>query len=72
MFSTGTNTSSSMMAPVTEARSENLPSILGVSMPFQARSRMKPRMAPPSSLAQITSTSAIGELVIHIFEPESL
>ena len=36
------------------------------------RSRMKPRIAPPSSLAQITSTSAIGELVIHILEPETL
>jgi len=72
MFSTGTKTSSSMMAPVTEARRLNLPSILGVSMPFQPRSRMKPRIAPPSSLAHTTSTSAIGELVIHILEPDRL
>ena len=72
MFSAGTMTSSIMMAPVTEARRLNLPSILGVVRPFMLRSRMKPRMAPPSSLAQITSTSAIGELVIHILEPETL
>ena len=29
-------------------------------------------MAPPSSFAQTTNTSAIGELEIHIFAPESL
>ena len=37
-------------------------------MPF---SRMKPRIAPSSSLAQTTNTSAIGELVIHILAPLS-
>ena len=37
-------------------------------MPF---SRMKPRMASLSSLAQTTNTSAIGEWVIHIFAPFS-
>src|SRR5260370_4223794 len=72
MFSAGTITSSIMMAPVTEARRLNLPSILGVVRPFMLRSRMKPRMAPPSSVLQITSTSAIGELVIHILDPEPL
>ncbi len=54
------------ISPVTEARSENLPSIFGVERPFMPRSRMKPRMTPSSVLAQTTMTSAIGELVIHI------
>jgi len=64
-------TSSSMMAPVTEARRLNLPSILGVAIPSRA---LEDEAAdrPAVELGQITNTSAIGELVIHIFEPESL
>jgi len=64
MFDAGTRTSSIMIMPVAEARSENLPSILGVVRPPMPRSRMKPRMTPASSLAQTTNTSAMGELVI--------
>ena len=69
MFSVGTNTSCSMIMPVTEARSENLPSIFGAESPAMPRSRMKPRMSPASSLAQTRWTSAMGELLIQVFEP---
>ncbi len=71
MFSSGTKTPSIMIMPVIEARSENLPSIFGVSRPSMPRSRMKPRMTSSSVLAQTTSTSAIGEFVIQVFEPVS-
>ena len=71
MFSAGTNTSDIMIMPVMDARSENLPSIFGALSPFMPFSRMKPRMSPLSSLAQTSSTSAIGELVIQVFEPFS-
>jgi hypothetical protein len=57
--------------PVTEARSENLPSIFGVEKPFISRSITKPRMTSSSVFAQTTATSAIGELVIHILAPLS-
>ena len=60
-----------MIMPVTEARSENFPSIFGVLSPFMPFSSRKPRMSPASSLAQTSSTSAIGELVIQVFEPFS-
>ncbi len=60
-----------MIMPVTEARSENLPSIFGCVRPGMPRSRMKPRISPASSFAHTTSTSAIGELVIQVFEPFS-
>jgi hypothetical protein len=61
-----------MIMPVIEARRLNLPSIFGVSKPFMPRSSTKPRILPPwaSDLAQITATSAIGELVIQFFAPE--
>jgi hypothetical protein len=39
--------------------------------PFQPFSRMKPRICPPSSLAQTTNTSATGLLLIHILLPLS-
>jgi len=55
---------------VIEARSESLPSILGVENPFAPRSTMNPRITP-SSFAHTTATSAIGELVIHILAPVS-
>ena len=57
------------ISPVSEARSENLPSIFGADRPAMPFSRIKPRIAPSSVLAQTTKTSAIGELVIHILEP---
>jgi hypothetical protein len=57
------------ICPVTEARSENLPSIFGAESPFMPFSRMKPRMAPESSFAQTTKTSATGELVIQVLLP---
>ncbi len=56
---------------MTEARRLNLPSIFGVLSPFIPRSRMKPRITPSSVLAQTTSTSAIGALVIQVFAPFS-
>ena len=55
------------MPPVGEARSENLPSILGVERPFMPRSKRKPRITPSSVLAQTSMTSAIGELLIQVF-----
>ena len=70
-FSSGTTASSSTISPVIEARSESLPSIFGVENPLVPRSTMKPRILP-SSFAHTTATSAIGELVIHIFAPVSL
>ena len=70
-FSSGQNTSSMTISPVIEARSPTLPSIFGVDRPLAPLSSTKPRIAPSSSFAQTTNTSAIGELVIHIFEPLS-
>ena len=54
-----------------EARKESLPSIFGAASPFMPFSSTKPRIWPPcaSDLAQTTKTSAIGELVIQVFEP---
>ena len=60
-----------MIMPVTEARSENFPSIFGCVSPAMPRSRMKPRISPLSSFAHTSSTSAIGELVIQVFDPFS-
>ena len=68
-FSSGTKTSSMTISPVIEARRLNLPSIFGAVSPFMPISRMKPRISPPSSLAQTTKRSAMGELVIHILVP---
>ncbi len=59
-------------SPVTDVRRLNLPSIFGAVRPGMPFSRMKPRIAPSSVLAQTTNTSAIGELEIHILLPESL
>jgi hypothetical protein len=59
------------ISPVIEARSENFPSVLGALRPFMPFSSRKPRIVPSSSLAQTTKTSAMGELVIHIFAPLS-
>ena len=59
--------------PVIEARRENLPSIFGAVRPVMPFSSRKPLILPPcaSDLAQTTKTSAIGELVIQVFAPES-
>jgi hypothetical protein len=65
-FSAGTCTSSMTICPVTEALSENLPSILGVLNPFMPLSKMKPLIFLSSHLAHTTATSAIGELVILV------
>ncbi|KGD38142.1 hypothetical protein DO70_6467 [Burkholderia pseudomallei] len=57
-----------------DARSPTLPWITGADSPLQPFSRMKPRISSrpsSSSFAQTTNTSAIGEFVIHIFEPDS-
>ena len=54
--------------PVTEARSENLPSIFGVLKPCVPRSTTKPRIAP-SSFAHTTARSAMGALVIQLLVP---
>ena len=55
-----------------EARSESFISIFGAERPFMPFSSTKPRIAPScaSDFAQTTNTSAIGELVIHILDPE--
>jgi hypothetical protein len=69
--SSPTSTPSITISPVIEARRLILPSILGVVSPFIPRSSTKPLIPPPcaSDLAHTTMTSAIGELVIHIFVP---
>ena len=68
MFSSGTTTSSKNSAPVADARRLNLFSISGVLKPFVPHSTMKPRI-PTGVIAHTTARSAIGALVIHIFEP---
>ncbi len=70
-FSSGTTALSSTSSPVTEQRSESLPSIFGVESPLVPRSTMKPRIFP-SSFAHTTAMSAIGELVIQVLAPVSL
>ena len=68
--SSGTTAPSSTISPVTDVRSDSLPSIFGVEKPLVPRSTMKPRILP-SSFAHTTAMSATGELVIHIFAPLS-
>ena len=55
-----------------EARRLSLPSILGAESPVMPFSSTNPRMPPPcaSLFAQITNTSAIGELLIQVLAPE--
>ena len=69
MLPPGTRTLSIMIMPVTDARSENLPSITGVVRPGMPRSSTKPRMSPAGSFAQTMNTSAMGELEIQVLEP---
>src|SRR5947199_8077429 len=59
------------ISPVTDARRLNLPSIFGADKPFMPFSRMKPRIAPPSSFAHTMKTSAIGAFEIHVFAPDN-
>ena len=70
-LSSGTTASSSTISPVTEVRSDSLPSTFGVEKPLVPRSTMKPRILP-SSLAQTMARSAIGAFEIHILAPLSL
>jgi hypothetical protein len=60
------------ISPVIEARSPTLPWMAGAVSPLNCFSSTKPLIAPSSSFAQTTNTSAMGELEIHIFEPERL
>jgi len=69
IFYFGTLTLSKVISPVIDAFNDNFPLILLACKPFMPFYNMKPLMSPLSSLAQTTNTSAIGELVIHIFEP---
>ena len=70
-LSSGITASSSTISPVTEVRSDSLPSTFGVEKPLVSRSTMKPRIFP-SSLAQTIARSAIGAFEIHILAPFSL
>jgi hypothetical protein len=67
----GTTTPSITISPVTEARSESLPPILGAESPFMPFSRIKPRiwLLCSADFAHTTNTSAIGALEIHILLP---
>ncbi len=69
ILSSPTNTSSKNICPVIDALKANLPSSLGVVKPFESLSTINPLRIPCSSFAHIIKTSAIGELVIHVFEP---
>src|SRR6266849_6493774 len=54
---------------VTDARSDNFPWTSHALNPFAPFSTRKPRILSSSHFAQITATSAIEPLVIHIFSP---
>ena len=56
-----------------DARKDSFPLIFGALNPFIPFSRIKPFIASSCSFdfAQTTNTSAIGELDIHIFEPDN-
>jgi len=69
-FSAGIRTSSRASPEVTEARREYFQGMGKASKPGVPFSTRKPRM-PPSVCAQITATSAISPLVIHILLPLS-
>jgi hypothetical protein len=60
------------ISPVIDVRRPTLPWIFGADRPLEFFSKTKPRIAPSSSLAQTTNTSAIGEFEIHIFVPVRL
>ena len=71
-FSSGQNTLSITTSPVTLAHRPTLPSMTGADRPLAPLSSTKPRIWPSSSFAQMTNTSAIGELLIHILLPVRL
>ncbi len=75
MFSLGTGQSSRWIMPVMDARSPVLFLMAGVSSVPAGHcflSTRKPRILPVScSLAHTTSTSAMGEFVIHVLDPRS-
>ena len=64
--------SSRTTMPVTDVRSESLPSIFGVFRPATPLSTTKPRIAPPcaSDLAQMMNRSAIGAFEIQVLMPD--
>src|SRR3569832_634451 len=69
IFSFGTFTLSNTNSPVALARSDHLPCVSGVVLPFFPRSTTIPRIVFDSSFAHTTAMSANGALLIHIFEP---
>lgn len=75
MFASDTGHASIWIMPVMDTRSPFLSLMAGVSsVPGgqSLRSTRKPRILPvASSLAQTSSTSAMGLLVIHVLEPLS-
>jgi hypothetical protein len=82
-FSFGIWTSSIKIIPVVLALNESLPFMGGHSRPFipldqlgrelgNTFSKMNPRiLLSHLHFAQTTQISAMGELVIHVFDPES-
>ena len=68
----GTNTLSITTSPVMEVRKPSFPWIAGAESPFAPFSARKPRIFPSSVFAQMTNRSAIGALLIQVFEPLKL
>jgi len=78
-------TSSIKIIPVVLALNESLPLIGGHSRPFMPYHQFEPDVREPGTFsrmnprillshlhfAQTTQISAMGELVIHVFDPES-
>src|SRR4029079_6536340 len=69
LCSFGTFTLSKTKSPVADARKLHLPCVVGVVKPSMPLSRIRPRISPASSLAQITATCEKGALLIHILLP---
>merc|ERR1719265_1174495 len=69
-FALGILTSSIWIMPVTEARSDIFPKMVGVESPLKLRSTRNPRtLLSVSVFAQTKQTSAIGEFVIQFLAP---
>ena len=73
IFSSGTKTLSITISPVIEARNESFLFIFGALKPFIPFSRINPFIffSCLSDFAHTIKTSAIGELEIHIFDPDN-
>src|SRR5690606_4117115 len=67
--SAGSRTSSRVIPPVDEARSDSLCRISRALTPGVSIGTTNPAIPSSGTRAQITATSATGALVIHIFEP---